>query len=399
VEPLARLGGLAVRRGDWDEARKFAQQALEMSPSHPIALLTQARVETQAGRFGAAERWLYQILTAKTLSRFDRYFAMGALGDLRHAQGRYADAFKVYADGNLAYREAAGGRYKTGETAIDAMRWMREYFEAQPSATAVGQPPVPLSANARSHVFLVGFIRSGTTLLEQALASHPDVVTMEEKEVFGDSGKFMHNARELDKLRTMSEAERAHYAQAYWNRAREQGFEPGGKIFVDKQPFNTLKLPLIAAFFPHAKIIFAVRDPRDVILSCLRRRLTIGALTYQLLTLETAAQFYADYMRLTVEMRRVLPLALHQIRHEDVVDDFEGEVGKVCDFLGIGWTDDMRNFAERRKTRSIASPSAAQIAKGLNREGVGQWRRYQEQMAPALPVLAPWVAHYGYPPD
>jgi hypothetical protein len=197
-------------------------------------------------------------------------------------------------------------------------------------------------------------------------------------------------------LRGIGDTERDHYVQCYWNRVRDLGFDPSAKIFVDKHPFNTLKLPLIAGLFPQAKVIFAIRDPRDVLLSCLKRRLTMGALTYQLMTPETGAQFYAEYMRLAQRMMQVLPVSVHRIRHEDVVDDFDREVGKVCEFLDIGWSDSMRNFAQRR-ARSISSPSAAQIAKGLNREGVGQWRRYRDQLAPVLPVLRPWVEQFGYP--
>ncbi len=203
----------------------------------------------------------------------------------------------------------------------------------------------------------------------------------------------------MAQLQDLDGAQRAHYARAYWQRVKALGFDPAGKIFLDKQPFNTVKLPLIAELFPDAKVIFAVRDPRDVLLSCMRQRLNVNPITYELLTLESAARFYAAYMRLAERMRAVLPLKLHQIRHEDLVDDFEGEIGKVCEFLGIGWTEAMRHFADRKNARSISSPSAAQIAQGLNRKGLGQWRHYREQMAPALPILAPWVAHFGYPAD
>jgi tetratricopeptide (TPR) repeat protein len=367
---------------------------------HPMALLVLASAETQAGAYEEAESLFNRILSSASLPSLERYFAMGALGDLRHAQGRYAEAFNIYVQGNEAFRRSASGEYAVGESAMDAMRWMRRYFEELPrSAQDTSSFRQQGGTGPRHHVFLVGFIRSGTTLLEQALASHSDVVTMEEKDVFGDSAKFAASPQELDRLRWLPQEERARYAQAYWSRVRELRLDPGNGVFIDKHPFNALKLPLIAALFPHAKIVFAIRDPRDVILSCLRRRLTMGALTYPLLNLESAARFYADYMLVVQLMASKLPLALHRVRHEDVVSDFEGEVRKVCDFIGIGWSDSMRNFAERRRVRSISSPSAAQIAKGLNSEGIGQWRRYDAQLAPILPILRPWVEHFGYSPD
>lgn len=398
LDPMARMAALAMRNGEWDEARARAEQALAISPTHPMALLVLASAETEAGIYDKAESLLRRILNAPSLPSLERYFAMGALGDLRHAQQRYAEAFNIYLEGNEAFRRSCAGEYGVGESALDALRWMRRYFEELPQTPNISGFDDD-GTGPKHHVFLVGFIRSGTTLLEQVLASHPDVVTMEEKEVFGDSTKFAASPQEMDRLRSLGSEERARYALAYWSRVREQGVDPGTGVFIDKQPFNALKLPIIAALFPRAKIILAVRDPRDVILSCLRHRLTIGALTYQLLNLQSAARFYADYMLVVQLMASTLPLALHRVRHEDVVSDFDGEVGKVCDFLGIGWSDSMRDFAERRRVRSISSPSAAQIAKGLNSEGVGQWRRYSAQLAPILPILGPWVEHFGYPPE
>ena len=201
------------------------------------------------------------------------------------------------------------------------------------------------------------------------------------------------------RLAELSDDERVPFVESYWRNVRGFGFNPDGKVFIDKQPFNTLKLPLIAALFPSAKIIFAIRDPRDVILSCTRRRFSMNALTYELLDLEAAAKFYAAYMELAERMMEVLPLPFHRVRHEDVLDDFEGEVRRVCDFIGVEWNDAMVNFQDRRKVRSISSPSAAQIAQGLNRDGMAQWRHYGEQLAPILPILQPWVERFGYSPE
>ena len=397
AEPLAGLAWLASRRGDWQEARQFADRALALAPGHTTALLAKIRADVQTGSLDADEAQLQRFLAMPSLSVDDYYHAMGALGDLRHRQGRYAEAFDAYAQSNARWRKAAPSRFAEGETVLESVRWMRRYYETAPPAPAT-RPEYP-SGEAARHVFLLGFIRSGTTLLEQVLACHPDVVTMEEKEALTDAGTFLADAASLDRLRALPHDQRDAYVRAYWQRVREMGFEPANKVFVDKQPFHTTRLPLIAKLFPSAKILFAVRDPRDVILSCFRQRFRVTAYTYEFLTLEDAARFYDAYMALAERLREVLPLDLHEIRHEDLVDDFEGEVGKVCDFLGIAWTDAMRNFAERRKVRAIATPSAAQIAKGLNREGIGQWRRYREQLAPILPILRPWAERFGYPAD
>jgi hypothetical protein len=117
---------------------------------------------------------------------------------------------------------------------------------------------------------------------------------------------------------------------------------------------------------------------------------------YPLLTLQGAAAFYDAVMRLTEIYRDVLILPQHLVRYESLVEDFEGTARAACDFLGLEWDQGLLDFAARARTRGISTPSAAQVARGLNREGQGAWRRYRDQMAPVLPILDPWVRRFGY---
>ncbi len=144
-------------------------------------------------------------------------------------------------------------------------------------------------------------------------------------------------------------------------------------------------------------MLFARRDPRDVVLSCFRRRFGMNPSMYQLTTLEGAAAYYAAAMRLVEIYRQRLPLDLHVVRYEDLVEDFDGTAGAACAFLGLEWSDGMRDFAGKARARGIATPSAAQVVRGLNREGQGAWRRYRDQMSSVLPLLQPWVEAFGYP--
>jgi hypothetical protein len=102
-------------------------------------------------------------------------------------------------------------------------------------------------------------------------------------------------------------------------------------------------------------------------------------------------------MSLAAEYVSRLPLKLHIVRYEEVVADFDREIGSICRFIGVEWNDEMRNFAASALERSINTPSSAQVARGLYREGVGQWRRYADELAPVMPILEPWVDQLGYP--
>ena len=165
---------------------------------------------------------------------------------------------------------------------------------------------------------------------------------------------------------------------------------------MDQSAFNTLHLPAIAALFPGAKVIFALRDPRDVVLSCFRRQFAPNVYTYELLTLAGAADFYDASMEYAQDARSKLPLQFHSLRNEDLVADFEGEMRRLCDFLGLDWDDGLSAFASRVGARASATPSATQVARGINADSVGHWRHYESALQPVQDKLAPWVKAFGY---
>ena len=157
----------------------------------------------------------------------------------------------------------------------------------------------------------------------------------------------------------------------------EAGVAPSTPVFVDKMPLNSVFLPLIAKLFPAAKIILALRDPRDVVLSCFRRRFAMNPGMYEFTTLETTAAYYVAVMRLIAVYRGKLALDCAETRHESLVADFEGEARRLCDFLGLSWATRCARFARRApEPQNIDTPSSAQVARGLSDAGLAQWRRY-----------------------
>src|SRR5262249_25715579 len=147
-----------------------------------------------------------------------------------------------------------------------------------------GAASKPLPEAAGRHAFLLGFFRSGTTLLEQVLASHPDVVASEEQNFLtAPANRFLLPEWGLQEFDGLSEGELEIYREAYWREVAGRHGSLDGKAFVDKFPLHTMALPLIARLFPNAKILFAVRDPRDVLLSCYRRHFELNAAMFELL--------------------------------------------------------------------------------------------------------------------
>jgi tetratricopeptide (TPR) repeat protein len=400
VDALASLAWLDAVAGDAPSARSCAQRALALSASDVLARMALASADLQQREFDAAGAGLGALIRDPALTRLNRAIVAGLIGDLKDAQGQVGQAFAAYQACNAEIRAMNVERFEAPgtETALARARRLSAWFESAGPEQWRDAPPVGEDAGSpREHIFLVGFPRSGTTLLENVLAAHPDVVALEEKDCLGAAERaYLDSDEGLRRLVAIGVREAEHHRALYWSEVRRFGVEPKGRVFIDKLPLATVLLPVIAKLFPTARVLFALRDPRDVVLSCFRRRFALNPAMYELLTLPGAATYYDAVMRLSERYRDLLPLPQVTVRYEKLVEDFEGTARATCAFLGLHWDESMLDFAAKARTRGIATPSAAQVTRGLNRDGQGVWRRYREQMAPVLPILEPWVERFGY---
>lgn len=395
AEPRGHLALMAARRGDGAAARTAAQAALAIKPRLSEAVRALAMVDLAEGQPAEAETRLRDLLADPTLGPNGQYLSRGLLGDALDRQGRFPEAFEAYRTANIAQQGANAAQF--GQSGlVERIEALHQAFQVfWPRGVEPRTPDEP--SPARRHIFLIGFMRSGTTLLEQVLASQPDAVSLEEKEVLSSGvTTFMGRPEGLTRLAAADEAALSAHRADYWKRVRAHGVEPTDKVFVHKMPFDGLRLPLIHRLFPDAGIVFSLRDPRDVIFSCFKHRFAVTAYTYELLTLESAVRFYDAYMRSVETFRARLPLRMHRYRHEDLVADFDGEVKAMCDFLEIGWSEAMRDIGRRARQGLVTSPSAPQLLNGLSSEGLQQWRRYEAQLEPFYRGLEPWVRQFGY---
>ncbi|MBS0295480.1 MAG: sulfotransferase [Proteobacteria bacterium] len=400
VEALAALAYLLARTGRAEEARAPAERALARSPAHGVANLAQASVEIAERRWPEAEARVQRLLMSPGSTPNLRAAAYGLLGDARHGAGRAAEAFRAYTTCGLTWREAHGPRLAAQEDGfVTRLQDLTDRIARTP-ASAWKPMSVEREGPASRHVFLVGFPRSGTTLLEQVLAAHPAVTTLEEKPTLQAlEERYLTTVGGLEELLAVTPERAARFRREYWERVRGLGGRPDGKVFVDKLPMNLVNLPLIARLFPGAKVLFALRDPRDVVLSAFRRAFAPNAVMHAFSTPEGAARMYDRTMALAETCKAKMPLELRQVRYERLVAEFETEAREICAFLGIGWHPGMAEFAALAQGRTINTPSAAQVREGLYRHGEGQWLAYRAQLAAILPTLAPWVARFGYAPS
>ena len=402
ADALAGLAGTAVRRRDWASAQIYAEKAAAQDPLQSDAVTNLARIEIGQGKFDAAERRLQAIIALPHLKPLARANARLLLGDALDGAGRYRKAYAAYAKGKADLRERHAHVFETpgGNSATEAAKAILEEFNQTPAEAWTPHSLLSAKRDERAHAFLTGFPRSGTTLLEQVLATHPDIVTLEERPLLLEAAReFLTRYGDVTRLANVVPDLLEPYRDSYWKRVSEFGVNPAGKVFVDKNPLNTIRLPLLAKLFPGAKIIFALRDPRDVVLSCFRRSFNMNASMYEFNSIEGAAHYYAAVMAAGEAYRERLSLQIHFLRYEDLVTDFEGQARKLCDFLGVEWTEKLKDFAQTARGRPIATPSSTQVGRGLYAEGAGQWRHYDFALKPVLPILQPWIERFGYDAD
>jgi tetratricopeptide (TPR) repeat protein len=402
VEAVASLAWLDAQAGNTASAAAFGERALDLDAENVLARMALASAGLQAGELEEASSRLARLYADPALTGVNRSIVLGMVGDLNDALGESARAFKAYEAANaklaaLNPTNNAGG----DDDALGHVRRLIAWFESAEPANWRDRPVSGAkAADPSTHVFLVGFPRSGTTLLENVLATHPDVVALEEKETLGQAAlNYLMSDRGLEQLERIDAGEAENQRDSYWSAVRSFGVEPKGRLFIDKMPLATILLPIISKLFPTARIFFAVRDPRDVVLSCFRRRFGMNAAMAQFLSVEGAATYYDAVMRLAELYRELLPIQQHVVRYESLVEDFEGTARAACDFIRLDWRPGMADFATTVRTRGVSTPSAAQLARGLNQEGRGAWRRYREQLNPVLPTLEPWVERFGYDPS
>lgn len=404
-DALSRLSYLAALRGEHEEALALGKRALANRPAggraddpvrrkqEELHTITVARAEIEAGKFADAQRRL-EAIEASADSQ-TRYSVLGLIGECHHALGNNAAAFDCFSRAKSEQRRLFAPLFERPgvERFLTRVERIRAFVSQNDRPW---RRPAPAGAPVRVHAFLVGFPRSGTTLLEAALAGHGEIATVEEKDTLDEAVRaYFEPAEGIHRLMDASEQDLAPFREAYWRRCRQHAPSLDGRIFLDKVPLNTVFLGLIARLFPDAKILFAIRDPRDVVFSCFRHVFAPNIAMHEFSSLDGAARLYDAVMRLAGLYRAQLDLPFHDYRYEAAVADFEGEVRRVCDFLGAGWDPGALEFRSKARARPLSTPSAVQLTRGLY-DGEGQWRPYAAQMTGVMSALSPWVAHFGY---
>jgi tetratricopeptide (TPR) repeat protein len=431
---LANLAWNLKNQGRMDESRKLYEESVALNPTVFQTLFGWAKMEETDRNFERSDELLdladaispghpsVTLARAVVQGRIKQYEnAVGILDDLERRRegaglgplewsekgllldkmGRADEAFAAFSEGKRTLREATGQVYMA-EAASDLVQRLTAFYTASRLSIL---PRAGVRTDTAQPIFIVGFPRSGTTMVEQTLTAHPRISAGDELPTINELTNLIprmlnsplaypeafadlwlgDQAEGLDNLRDY-----------YLQRARQLGaIRKGATWFTDKMPLNETHLGLIGMIFPQAPIIHLLRHPLDVVLSVFSNHLTHGF--YCAYELETVARHYVLVMDLVEHYRREMALRYLPVRYEDIVEDQETNVRKMLAFVGASFDRRCLDFHENKRYARTAS--YAQVTEKLYDRSRYRYRAYRQQLAPVIPILAPVIERLGYTID
>jgi tetratricopeptide (TPR) repeat protein len=400
VDVLVKLAEFHERHARLEKATQLAERALKLEPANPPAGLLRARLERLSGQLAEAETRLRGLLKGASEDPWWGH-CWYELGDILDRMARYDEAMEAFLEAKALIRPAVVNHAATLQRIQGRVREMESTITATVLKrwAAAAESLEPLQRFS----ILCGHPRSGTTLLEQVLDSHPSALTAEETHILHDeaylplSRGFSPEASVFEVLES-APASRLRQSREDYFRFTELflGKMRGDKMLVDKNPALNTLIPAAVRIFPEVKFLIALRDPRDVCMSCFMQSLSPNPISSAYLSLEGTVTQYLSVMGLWRTLLPRLQNPFIEVRYEELVQDLPGTSRKVLEFLGISWDDRVLRFDQHARTKTVRSPSYAEVIQPLNKRAIGRWQNYQRHLEPYLARLEPMVKTLAY---
>ena len=394
-EARINLATLTEKRNQAELTQSILEQVPEDLRGDPNFALVQARLLARSGRNEEALQSLDRFATpaglpASLLSdvQFERGKLLDRLGRYDQAYAALLEANSLVRDNFRRFQQDIGDENAPIPWLERGLDTVEPYTSLRPVGEAEGAP-----------VFIVGFPRSGTTLLDQILDSHPRLQVLEEKPALDAViSELHHHPRGFpESLNALTDADWAAARRVYWQSVGKYLTRRPGTTLVDKYPLHMVRVPLIRRLFPASKIVLALRHPCDAVLSCFMQNFRFTEATHGFWSLEGSARIYDQLMRQWEAQRAKYQPDVFEIRYEQLVEEFRVEVGRLIEFLGVGWDDAVLNYQQHALKRgAINTPSYNQVVKPIYKTAVGRWRHYRRYFDSSLPLLAAHIERLGY---
>jgi Flp pilus assembly protein TadD len=428
----SELAHILLLLGDASGPQLLIEDLVRGNPGDAAAMLFLATIYERLNRLDDAEALVASVVAMGSAARdLGGHDADHVRATLMLRRGDAAGARLLLEQSGSGNEQDASHYFKLAEacdklTAYDAaMQALAKAHEVQvaeasisnpqdfaPTATALpasvievsvdayrGWPELAAPDSAHSPVFILGFPRSGTTLLEQMLDAHPGLQSMDENPFFNRLADTLrrHDPAVLTDLAVLRQLDCDELRKRYLVMVTEKIRRRWDAQLVDKNPLNMLWLPLIHRLYPAAKHVLAIRHPCDVILSCYMQNFRSSILIASSATLERLARAYVEAMQIWLRHVAIFQPDVLISRYEDLVVDTEAQTRRIAAFLGLGDASPMLRFDQHARDKGyIATPSYSQVIDPVNRKGMNRWLRYREAFEPVLPIVEPMLHHWGY---
>jgi tetratricopeptide (TPR) repeat protein len=384
-----------------DEAERLAEKALEIDPDYPGLVILRAKLARRRGEHDAALALLGQINKDDILNRETRVTYLFELGDVNDKLQSYQAAFAAYDEANRIKNEFVGRVYDEDGDRQRFTDW--KTFFNRDNWERLRKIPLDDSSTRPRPVFIVGFPRSGTSLLEQILGSHPAFAAAGEltwiHDLAGEAGQGIIGSDMpypdmlLDPDAPLDQDKLQALRDYYLDNIRKLNItDAGTRWLTDKMPHNAVHLGLISLLFPESPVIHISRHPFN---SCLSAYFANFKSTHRYTSsLESTAKHYRQVMEMLDHYRSTVQPRYLEIHYEDLVDDQEAITRQVLEFIGAPWDDAC--LEHYKSKRVIRTASYEQVTRKVYRSSLHRYRNYADAVKPLIPILEPVLERFGY---
>ena len=403
VHACLSLAAWMERERRLEEARECVEGCLARHPKDARALYFRAFLRHREGHNQEAETALRDLLQSNPQDPNVKISASHLLGVVLDASGQYAEAMRFLRDSKALARQMADTA--SLEKVYEKMDRARRELLAllTPESIRRWRDEEEAAAGPHPPALLGGPPRSGTTLLEQILGAHREILVFDEPESFAQevlntlAPAPPAKGLTIKSLHALSSSARAALIRRYFvSLLRQMDQEPAGKRVVDKNPSLTASLHIWLRLFPHSKVIITLRDPRDILISCFFQNLTLTAVNANFLSLGRTAKFYSDCMDVWLRLRELGGFEWIETRYEDIVSHLESEGRRVTAFLGLPWQEGQAKYYETARQKFVFAPTYHDVTQPVYQRAVRRWEHYAQEFAPLQGALAPYCRAFGY---
>ena len=377
------------------ELKSAISNAQTVIKDNPIIKLYEGILLSRNEKFVEAKNCL-KLISFETKEIKNEILRVSTLAKCYDRIGNTDKAFNYFKKANLLTQSTKIKNFDKNKY-LQEIKIRSEFFK---KSNIKKWPTLKQPDNEPSPIFLIGFPRSGTTFLDTILRSHPLIEVIEEQfmvEQLINSLNQLPNGG-LKDLKEIENEQIIKIRKTYFESLESQIQNKNNtKLYIDKLPLNIIHVGEIVRIFPNAKFIVSLRHPCDCVLSCFMQDFELNDAMANFLNLDDAAHLYDAVMNLWTQYTSIFSINYHEVKYENLIENFEPTVRSILNFLELSWDDAVLNYLITAKKRDrITTPSYYQVTKPIYSYAIGRWQRYKKQTSNIYPILEGWIKKFNY---